>query len=230
VNKQIRSCAFDVKIDNGTTNASIQGYPKAVEVFSGSYEWRPYYYGGSATDEALSGRLRSRLGGYRIEGQLTWERQANSSNYLNTLNDMTIGTQKLFATNAIADSYVAKINVATVSALGPNDALNGMRVEFDSGDVRNVVDYHNSNKMIVLDAVISLSGTEVVNVYALSNMTPRVFFNPDSSQSAPARTEQVVVTESAFTASLQSTVVNQPTSISFRGTNVETTIPAYYKL
>lgn len=228
MNKQIRTCAFDVKIDNGTTNASIQGYPKNVEVFSGSYEWRPYYYGGSATDEALSGRLRSRLGGYRIEGQLTWERQANSSNYLTTLNDMTVGTEKIMHAGQIDDLYSAKTNIVIPQGSSVNDAYNGMRMNIPGVGDRTITDYFASNTSVILNSAVSLGGTELFNIVALSNMVPRVFFNPDATQTA--RTEQVVVTESAFTASLQSTIVNQPTSISFRGTNVETTIPAYYKL
>lgn len=228
MNKQIRTCAFDVKIDNGTTNASIQGYPKNVEVFSGSYEWRPYYYGGSATDEALSGRLRSRLGGYRIDGQLTWERQTNSTNFLNILGDMTIGTEKIMFQGQIDDAYVGATNIVIPSGSSVDDAYNGMRMNIPGVGDRTVTDYYSSNTSVILNASVTLGGTEQFNIVALSNMVPRVFFNPDASQTA--RTEQVVVTESAWTASLQSTIVTQPVSVTFRGTNVENTIPSYYQL
>lgn len=226
MNKQILTCAFDVKIDNGTTNASMQGYPKRVEVFSGSYEWRPYYYGGSATDEALSGRLRSRLGGYRIEGQLTWERQVNSTNFLNVLNDITIGTEKIVYSNQVDDQYINS-NVKIPGGSNVNDAYNGMRMNIPTVGNRTITDYFASNTMAILNASVTLGGTEQFNIIALSNMIPRVFFSPDANNS---RTEQVVVTESAWTASLQSTIVNQPTSVTFRGTNVENTIPSYYQL
>lgn len=227
MNKQIRTCAFDVKIDNGTTNASMQGYPKNVEVFSGSYEWRPYYYGGSATDEALSGRLRSRLGGYRIEGQLTWERQVNSTNFLNVLNDITIGTEKVVLAGAFTNAYTSNTNIAIDGGLSLNDAYNGMRLNIPTVGDRIITDYYAGNTTAILNASVTLVGTEQFNIVALSNMVPRVFFAPDATNT---RTEQVVVTESAWTASLQSTIVNQPTSVTFRGTNVETTIPAYYQL
>jgi hypothetical protein len=227
VNKQIRTCAFDVKIDNGTTNASMQGYPKNVEVFSGSYEWRPYYYGGSATDEALSGRLRSRLGGYRIEGQLTWERQVNSTNFLNVLNDITIGTEKVMIAGTFTNAYTANTNIAIDGGLSLNDAYNGMRLNIPTVGNRTITDYFASNTTAILNASVTLGGTEAFNIIALSNMIPRVFVSPDANN---ARTEQVVVTESAWTASLQSTIVNQPTSVTFRGTNVENTIPSYYQL
>lgn len=227
MNKQIRTCAFDVKIDNGTTNASMQGYPKNVEVFSGSYEWRPYYYGGSATDEALSGRLRSRLGGYRIEGQLTWERQVNSTNFLNVLNDITIGTEKVVLAGAFTNAYTSNTNIVIGGGLSLNDAYNGMRLNIPTVGDRIITDYYAGNTTAILNASVTLVGTEQFNIVALSNMVPRVFFAPDATNT---RTEQVVVTESAWTASLQSTIVNQPTSVTFRGTNVETTIPAYYQL
>lgn len=227
MNKQIRTCAFDVKIDNGTTNASMQGYPKNVEVFSGSYEWRPYYYGGSATDEALSGRLRSRLGGYRIEGQLTWERQVNSTNFLNVLNDITIGTEKVVLAGAFTNAYTSKTNIVIGGGLSLNDAYNGMRLNIPTVGDRTITDYYAGNTTAILNAPVTLVGTEQFNIVALSNMVPRVFFAPDATNT---RTEQVVVIESAWTASLQSTIVNQPTSVTFRGTNVETTIPAYYQL
>jgi hypothetical protein len=227
VNKQITTCAFDVKVNNGTTSASIQGYPKNVEVFSGTFDWRPYYYNGQATDEALSGRLRSRLGGYRIEGQMTWERQLNTTNFLAILNDAVTGTEKLFATNAVDGTYTSNTNIALASALGPDDALNGMRVDFNGSDTRTIVDYFNSNRTMILNSAVTLAGSQTANIYALSNMVPLVFINVDATST---RQEQVVLTESAFTASLQSTIVSQPVSVSFRGTNVETSIPTAYQL
>lgn len=226
MNKQIKTCAFDVKIDNGVTNASIQGYPKNVDVFSGSFEWQPYYYGGSAADEALSGRLRSRLGGYRIDGQLTWERQNNSTNLLDILNDSVIGVEKIIYVTTPSDSYSAKSNIQLVEFPAVDDALNGMRIDFNGSDSRNITDYVG-NGTVILDSDITVGDTAIVNVYALSNMTPRVFMNTDATN---IRQEQVVLTESAWTSSFQSTVVSQPLSISFRGTNVETSIPEYYKL
>lgn len=227
MNKQIKTCAFDVKIDNGATNASMQGYPKNVEVFSGSFEWQPYYYGGQATDEALSGRLRSRLGGYRIDGQFTWERQVNSTNFLSILNDCVTGVERKFFTLNPDASYAGKANIGITPAPSVSGYFQGMRVDFNGANSRIITNYNASNGQVTLNATVTTTDLETMNIYALSNMTPRVFMNTDASET---RQEQVVLTESSWSINLQSTVANQPISVSFRGTNVETSIPDYYKL
>ena len=93
MNKQITQCRFNVAIDNGSTNTVVSGFPKNVNVFSGSYSYSPYYYTGQPYDEAINGRLRSQLGGYRFEATLVWDRLLNSQPLLDLLNNAyTTGT------------------------------------------------------------------------------------------------------------------------------------------
>jgi hypothetical protein len=58
-------------------------------------------------------------------------------------------------------------------------------------------------------------------------MTPRVYIYPDTTNS---RNEEIVLTDTAWSFNLESTIIRQPLSVDFRGTNVETTIPAFYDL
>jgi hypothetical protein len=92
MNRQITQCRFNVVIDNGSSNTVVSGFPTNVNVYSGSYSYRPYYHTGSAYDEALNGRLRSQLGGYRFEAVLSWERLINSQPLLNLINNAYTNT------------------------------------------------------------------------------------------------------------------------------------------
>ena len=227
MNRQITKAKFDVKVDNGATNASFQGYPKEVELYSGGYEWKPYYYGGQATDQALSGKLRSFLGGYRIEGRLNWERLTNTQNLADVVNKAVVGTEKSFWNVQVDDTYVAKQNINVPGGVLDMGYFQGMKVTFDNGQLRNVTNYNNANTQITVDAPVTLTGTELMAFTALANMTPKVYIYPDSTN---ARNEEVVLTDTAWSFNLESTIIRQPLSVDFRGTNVENTIPTYYDL
>jgi hypothetical protein len=93
MNKQITQCRFNVAIDDGVNTNVVSGFPKDINVFSGSYSYRPYYHTGQPYDEAINGRLRSQLGGYRFEATLVWDRLLNSQPLLDLLNNAyTTGT------------------------------------------------------------------------------------------------------------------------------------------
>lgn len=92
ISKQITACEIDIKQSDGTT--SISGYPKRVELYSGSITFKPYYLGGSVYDEALSGKLRTQLGGYRASIQLGWERLTNTANLANIVSNATVSTYR----------------------------------------------------------------------------------------------------------------------------------------
>ena len=86
MNRQIHQCRFNVALDNGSSVSAVSGFPVNVAVTSGAYTYKPYYYTGTPYDEAITGRLRSQLGGYRFEAVLSWERLINSAPLINVLN------------------------------------------------------------------------------------------------------------------------------------------------
>lgn len=93
MNRQIKNCRFNVYINNGSSNTNVSGFPTNVNIYSGSYTYSPYYYTGSAYDEALNGSLRSQLGGYRFQAVLNWDRLINTTPLLNLINNAyTTGT------------------------------------------------------------------------------------------------------------------------------------------
>ena len=85
MNRQIKQCTFNAYVTDGSSTATINGFPVSINVFSGAYTYRPYYYSGSAYDEAINGRLRSQLGGYRFEASLSWDRQLNTDPMIHLL-------------------------------------------------------------------------------------------------------------------------------------------------
>lgn len=85
--RQITRCKFNVAIDDGVNINVVSGFPKEVNLMSGSYTYRPYYYTGQPYDEAINGRLRSQLGGYRFEATLVWDRLVQSQPLLDIINN-----------------------------------------------------------------------------------------------------------------------------------------------
>lgn len=87
MNRQITQCSFNAFVQNDTNVATITGFPVTINVFSGQYSYSPYFYTGSAFDEAINGKLRSQLGGYRFEASLNWERLTNSDPFMTLVNN-----------------------------------------------------------------------------------------------------------------------------------------------
>lgn len=85
--RQITRCKFNVAIDDGVNINVVSGFPKEVNLMSGSYTYRPYYHTGQPYDEAINGRLRSQLGGYRFEATLVWDRLVQSQPLLDIINN-----------------------------------------------------------------------------------------------------------------------------------------------
>lgn len=108
LSRQIKVCAIDVLDESGSSVSS----KKNVEVFSGSISWRPYFYGGQAFKEALSGKLISDLGGYRPFVTLNWERLTNTSNLRNIVNDAVTasGNRRVCVIYPDASNTTFKIN------------------------------------------------------------------------------------------------------------------------
>lgn len=87
MNRQISQCTFNVVTFDGSNTTAVAGFPLSVNTYSGAYTYRPYFHTGSAFDEAITGTLRSQLGGYRFECLLTWERLLNTEPLLSVLNN-----------------------------------------------------------------------------------------------------------------------------------------------
>jgi hypothetical protein len=92
MNRQISQCSFNVVTFDGTNTTAINGFPVTVNTYSGAYTYRPYFHTGSAFDEAITGTLRSQLGGYRFEASLSWERLLNSAPLLTMINQAYTNT------------------------------------------------------------------------------------------------------------------------------------------
>lgn len=137
--KQITACQIDIKQSDGTT--SVSGYPKRVELYSGSITFRPYFLSGNAFDEALSGRLRTQLGGYRAGIQLAWEKLTNTANLANIVKDAKVSTYRprvTFAPNAAAPTQNFNVIISDVSYSATIEATitrQPISVGFESQDV-----------------------------------------------------------------------------------------------
>jgi hypothetical protein len=92
MNRQISQCSFNVVSYDGTNTTAINGFPVNVNTYSGAFTYRPYFHTGSAFDEAITGTLRSQLGGYRFEASLSWERLLNTAPLLSMINQAYTNT------------------------------------------------------------------------------------------------------------------------------------------
>jgi hypothetical protein len=87
MNRQIKTCAFNVVAFDGTDTNAVAGFPVNVSLFSGSLRYEPYYHTGNPYDEAITGTLRSQLGGFRLKASLMWDRLINTAPLLSVLNN-----------------------------------------------------------------------------------------------------------------------------------------------
>jgi hypothetical protein len=126
MNRQITNCKFDVYINTGSSNTTITGFPANIRVFAGAYTYKPYYYTGSAFDEALDGSLRSQLGGYRFEATLNWERLIDAGPLMNVINNAyTTGTGEVvidFYPDATNTTFFETVIITDVSWQSSIDA------------------------------------------------------------------------------------------------------------
>jgi len=87
LSKQITACLVTIFDETDSTPKSGYESGKRVELYSGSVTLKPYFFSGSSFDEALSGKLRTQLGGYRPTVQLGWEKLLNTANLANIVKD-----------------------------------------------------------------------------------------------------------------------------------------------
>lgn len=139
LSKQITACQITIYEADGSTPAS--GYPKRVELYSGSVTVKPYFYSGTSFDEALSGKLRTQLGGFRPTVQLGWERLLNTANLANIVKDAVTTSFRpriFFAPNAseISNGFNVILTDVTWSAsIQSQITTQPINVEFQGQEV-----------------------------------------------------------------------------------------------
>ena len=222
MNKQITTAQIDVKADTGTGEYSYQGYPTNVDIFSGSLSWQPQYFADKKADKALSGRLRSRLQGFRLIGSLNWERNLESDVIADVLDKIPFGVARRFweATTTNTGSVSA---VTITPSPATADTFNGMQVTFNGANTRNITDY--ASGVITLNSAVTLAGTTNVNIDTLASMPTVVYFAPDANN--PTEKDEVIL-DGTIDSSIEATIVRQPISVSLEGVDIESTIPTYY--
>jgi hypothetical protein len=87
MNRQIKTCAFNVVTFDGTNTNAVNGFPVNVALYGGSLRYEPYYHTGQAFDEAITGTLRSQYGGVRFKASLMWDRLINTAPLIAVLNN-----------------------------------------------------------------------------------------------------------------------------------------------
>jgi len=226
--KQITKCAFKIQLDVGNTNVSFQNSPLNVNIYSGSYSWEPYYFGGKAFDESVGGRLRSQLSGYRFTAALLWDRSTSQDNLLAIASNATFGTERTLLSGDIAISASATtVNIAPIYNIPANDSLNGLKVQIGS-DVRSITDSVASTDVITINASVTGGTTETVTVYSNVDQRTYLTFFPDASNTAV--NHDVIISSIDWTAALEATIVSLPVRVDLEGQDVQNTIPTYYKI
>ena len=162
--KQITKCAFKIQLDVGNTNVSFQNSPLNVNIYSGSYSWEPYYFGGKAFDESVGGRLRSQLSGYRFTATLLWDRSTSQDNLLAIASNATFGTERtlLSGSPAVTDN-ASTIDLSSLYNIPANDVLNGLKINVD-GTNYSISDSYAANDSVTLNAAVNIA-TSVIEEY-----------------------------------------------------------------
>jgi hypothetical protein len=222
MNRQLTTSQIDVQANTGTRNVSYQGYPVDLSLYSGSLAWQPQYFADTKTDKALSGRLRSRLQGYRLIGSLVWDRSLETNVIADVLDKMPYGVSRLFW-NVTAVSTGTLTDVQITAGPFEDDYFNGMTVKFNDANQRTITDY--TSNIITLNSAVTVSAGQSVKISTNANMPTVVFYGPNANY--PSQRDEVIL-DGEITASIESTIVRQPISINLEGVDIENTIPAYY--
>lgn len=222
MNRQITTAQIDVKTNTGVGEYSYQGYPTNVDVFSGSLSWQPQYFADKKADKSLSGRLRSRLQGFRLIGSLNWERSLESDVIADVLDKIPFGVARRFWEGTTTNT--GSVTTLTITpAPADADTFNGMTVTFNNTNTRNITDY--ASGVITINSAVTLAGTTNVNIDTTASMPTVVYFAPDANN--PSEKDEVIL-DGTIDSSIEATIVRQPISVSLEGVDIESTIPSYY--
>lgn len=224
MNRQIRTMRFDVRAQTAVGNYSYQGYPVNVNAQSWTLNWRPEYYADQREQKALSGRLRSRLRGYRLDGVVTWERTTDINTIAGIAGKLSFGTKRLFwtgTTNTI-NASTTTLNIDNGPATA--NTFNGMIIDFDGADTRTITNY--ASNVITINSAVGLSGNETLNIRTNASMPTVVRFFPEASDT----NNDVVILDPDIAANLEQTIARQPVTARITGVEVKTSIPGYYLL
>jgi len=220
--RQITTSQIDLKVDTGTGEYSFQGYPTNVDIFSGSLTWQPQYFADKKMDKALSGRLRSRLQGYRLMGSLTWERSLETNVIADVLAKVPYGVERVFWTGT-TPTFGTVTTFTITPAPATADTFNGMMVTFDGGFNRTVTDYASGT--VTINSSVSIGGTEEVQFLTIASMPTVVYYAPNATD--PTSVNEVIL-DGAIGASIESTIVRQPITVTLEGVEISPNIPGYY--
>jgi len=227
MNKQVTRCAFDLFVYAGGAYRRFDNYPKNVQITVGTISWKPYYYSGKAYDEDIGGGRKSQLGGYRLEGSLSWEHLLSTTNLVNVVHDSVTGVEHVFHNDIVLGPLGPSTAVTFVLGAPIDDYYNGMFLTGGSGTNVLILDYYGGNGTAILQGSTSFgSASNPVEITTNPNTSPYLVFYPDASNT---ENQAVVIDRVSFGMQIDRTITEQPISIAISGANVTTEIPEYYR-
>jgi hypothetical protein len=187
-------------------------------------EWSPI---GRTTSQALSGRLRSEVSGFRASVALSWNYSFNSAELQRIANFIPFGFDRLIwsgvATNAYDPDYVILSNGPNV-----NDYFNGQKVVIKAGagdEVSFVSDYTGSTGRIDLTVPVgTYAVNDVVELYAVPDQRIRFLFYPDATKSDNF---EITFESVNLQALIEATIVRQPIRLNAQSTAIINAIPNF---
>ena len=222
--RQISNVTFNCFVNNGAINTKFENFPLTINTQAGSFNWNELYYGGSTSDVALSFKQRSRLAGYRLVGDLSWEEQLNYTNYYHVSNAIVQGTTRLFY-QSTSGPFGAGSKTVVILGAGTyqNDQFNNMYVTFDGTDQRTITDTF-SNGQIVFNSAVSFSGSIVFNIFATQKMVTRVNLSIDGTNFVP-----IIAKGVGYAPELDGQMTTTPSAITFESEDKFTVIPEEFR-
>jgi hypothetical protein len=226
MDKQVINSQFEVEYLYNSNWIDFFGFPVSIKYTNAMYRFEPEYFAGSATDKALSGKLRSNLRGYRCKVTLDWNFTSQSNIIFDALSNLVIGSRKIAAQTTADGAGVATTTLQTNDAIfSAGSLLDGLKLKI-GGNAEVTITPTATNETTISVAQSWANGATVI-MYAEASFPVRLRFEPDQTKSDVFT---AILSASSLEAIMQYTIFRQPFSITLESETLFDEIPSWFIL
>ena len=230
--RQITTVNMIPSYNNGTAYFPFAGTINSDFLYKAwnlTAEWTPEFYG-SATDLALSGRLRTNFRGYRLKVTMQLDNSTESSKIRTLFNYLSAGYDRTVST-ALTSGASGGSTSATLSGASPATAnyFTGLIASgFNGGDVR--ITAYSVGRVLTLAESRSWADGATITFKAQPNIPTVILFDIEGTSTVYTDSDLIpcVVVNNSYGLSRQSTIHQQRIAIEMNSIELYQNIPDTY--